>query len=387
MLEDPYVEVALQAPPSPDYIPGPEEPEQAPPLPDYVPGPEYADDEIVAEDASPTAQSPEYVPEFDLEAHLEDDDDEDPVDYPADGGDDGDDVEGISFPAPVPMPAWSDSEVVRLLAMSSPPASPLSLWSSPPPQIPFPPLPSILSLPSPVLSPTPPPSPIHSLGYRAAMIRLRAEAASTSHSPPLPPPFILSLPDQMHLHQGHHDSYLYQLLLHYHHCNYPLLVAGRTDPRPTGGLRADYGFVATMDREIMRDPEREFKTRVSQDTDEIYMRLNDEQSERQLLAGRLNMLFRDRRTHAYTRHLMETEARLSREAWVRLTDTSDLVRGEVMSLRTTVLRQMTKIRELHAADRRRQIMILEMLRADHRRSIEIIELRTALQRQVTALQG
>nr|GFD53103.1 hypothetical protein [Tanacetum cinerariifolium] len=40
MLEDPYVKVALQEPPSPDYIPGPEEPEQAPPSPDYVPGPE-----------------------------------------------------------------------------------------------------------------------------------------------------------------------------------------------------------------------------------------------------------------------------------------------------------------------------------------------------------
>nr|GFC21073.1 hypothetical protein [Tanacetum cinerariifolium] len=45
---------------------GPEEPEQAPPSPDYVPGPEHADDEIViedqpyAEDASPIAQSPEY---------------------------------------------------------------------------------------------------------------------------------------------------------------------------------------------------------------------------------------------------------------------------------------------------------------------------------------
>ncbi|GJX17990.1 hypothetical protein Tco_0218822 [Tanacetum coccineum] len=71
MLEDPYVEAALQAPPSPDYVPGPEEPEQAPLSPDYVPGPEHADDEIVAEDqpdtedASPTAQSPDYVPESD----------------------------------------------------------------------------------------------------------------------------------------------------------------------------------------------------------------------------------------------------------------------------------------------------------------------------------
>nr|GFC91428.1 hypothetical protein [Tanacetum cinerariifolium] len=106
MLEDPYVEVSLQAPPSPDYIPGPEEPEQAPPSPDYVPGPEHADDEIVAEDqpyaedASPIAQTPEYIPESDFEAHPEDNDDEDPeedpIDYPADGGDDGDDEEESS---------------------------------------------------------------------------------------------------------------------------------------------------------------------------------------------------------------------------------------------------------------------------------------------------
>nr|GFD56804.1 hypothetical protein [Tanacetum cinerariifolium] len=86
----------------------------------------------------------------------------------------------------------SDSEVVRLLAMSSPPASPLSPRSSPPPQIPFPPLPPILSPPSLVLSPAPPPRPIRFVGYRAAMIRLRVKAASTSHSPPLPSPFILS---------------------------------------------------------------------------------------------------------------------------------------------------------------------------------------------------
>nr|GFC23167.1 hypothetical protein [Tanacetum cinerariifolium] len=96
--------------------------------------------------------------------------------------------------------------------------------------------------------------------------------------------------------------------------------------RLAGGLRADYGFVATVYREIIRDPQREgapvstdtelggyvreFETRVRQDTDEIYMRLDDEQTERQLLAGRLNMLFKDRRAHAYTRHLMETEARI-----------------------------------------------------------------------------
>ncbi|GKF84320.1 hypothetical protein Tco_0249218, partial [Tanacetum coccineum] len=37
-----------------------------------------------------------------------------------------------------------------------------------------------------------PASPIRPLGYRAAMIRLRAEATSTSYSLPLPPPIILS---------------------------------------------------------------------------------------------------------------------------------------------------------------------------------------------------
>ncbi|GKG38184.1 hypothetical protein Tco_0457407, partial [Tanacetum coccineum] len=66
--------------------------------------PKQADYEIVAEDqpytedASPTAQSPDFVPEFDPEADPEEDDDEDPgedpVDYPVNGGDNGDDEEG-----------------------------------------------------------------------------------------------------------------------------------------------------------------------------------------------------------------------------------------------------------------------------------------------------
>ncbi|GJX87781.1 hypothetical protein Tco_0339795 [Tanacetum coccineum] len=155
--------------PSPDYIPGLEEP-QSPPLLDYVPEPIY----------------PEYMPQEDEEDGNEDPE-EDHVDYPADGGDDGDDEEGsleddedddidieadddeeeeehpapadsavvalpaadhapsaeetepfeidesvatppphpsyrvtarISIPAPVPIPAWSDSEVARLLGIS-----------------------------------------------------------------------------------------------------------------------------------------------------------------------------------------------------------------------------------------------------------------------------
>ncbi|GJX89491.1 putative reverse transcriptase domain-containing protein [Tanacetum coccineum] len=69
-----------EGPPSPDYLPGPEEPEQAPPSPVYLPYvpepvyPEYIppeDDVFLAEEqplhvaTSPTAESPGYIPESD----------------------------------------------------------------------------------------------------------------------------------------------------------------------------------------------------------------------------------------------------------------------------------------------------------------------------------
>nr|GEU96315.1 putative reverse transcriptase domain-containing protein [Tanacetum cinerariifolium] len=80
------------APPSPDYVLGPEHPHS----PDYVPGPEYleylvpSDDEVPIEDqplpakALPIALSPGYVADFDP---LNEDTEEDPTDYLADGGD------------------------------------------------------------------------------------------------------------------------------------------------------------------------------------------------------------------------------------------------------------------------------------------------------------
>ncbi|GKD14609.1 hypothetical protein Tco_1199016 [Tanacetum coccineum] len=175
------MEAVLQAPPSPDYVPGPEEPELAPLLLDYVPVPEHADDEI-------------SDPKVDPEEDDDEDPEEDPADYPADGGDDEEgsseddevddmDIEAdeeeeeeeehlaptdsvvvalpatdqapsaeetepfetdesaatppphpayrvtarISIPAPVPTPVWSDAEVARLLAISTPPSSPLPM--------------------------------------------------------------------------------------------------------------------------------------------------------------------------------------------------------------------------------------------------------------------
>ncbi|GKF03357.1 hypothetical protein Tco_0030280, partial [Tanacetum coccineum] len=274
MPEDPYLEAALQAPPSPDY----------------VPGAEHADDEIVAEDqpyaedASPIALSPDYVPESDPEADPEEDDDEDPeedpIDYPADGGDDGDDDEEdeddemdvkigeeaeeehsapaypvvvalpatalsaeetepfetdesaatppphpayrmtarITIPEPLPVPAWSDSEVARLLAISSPPASPLSPWSSSPP--------------------------IFLSHYHHP--HLRREDRPEVNLPPW---------KRLSIALG------------------PRYKVGESSvtaaARPARGLKADYDFVATIDREIRHDPERYVGYGITDSWDEI----------------------------------------------------------------------------------------------------------------------
>ncbi|GKB88957.1 hypothetical protein Tco_0961229 [Tanacetum coccineum] len=221
----------------------------------------------------------------------------------------------ISIPAPVPTPVWSDAK------------------------IPFPPLPPIPS-PSLLLSPPllvsdpPPASPIRPLGYRAAMIQLRAEASSTSHSLPLPSPIILSYtrPDAP-------SSGIPPLLLPSPNRREdrpevtlppqkrlgialgPTYEVGESSSavaaRLARGLRADYGFGTPVVTDVAEFSQRmtEFETRVRQDTDEIYTRLDDEQSRRQLMAGRLNMLYRDRRAHARTARLIKTEARMSKEAW------------------------------------------------------------------------
>nr|GFD43589.1 hypothetical protein [Tanacetum cinerariifolium] len=113
-------------------------------------------------------------------------------------------------------------------------------------------LPSILSPPSPVLSPAPPPSPIRSLGYRASMIRLRDEAASTSHSPPLQLPSASRKEDRPEVTLPPRKRLDIALGPRYEVGERSSAAAAR----PAGGFRADYGFIATMDREIMRDPER-----------------------------------------------------------------------------------------------------------------------------------
>ncbi|GJT03409.1 hypothetical protein Tco_0824578 [Tanacetum coccineum] len=331
---------------------------------------------------SPTADSPGYIADSDPEEDPEEDPEKDPVDYPVDGEDDDDDDDG-SFdddededddvdededkeeeednPAPVdsvpphvhrvtarmsirdqtPISLPPKAEVERLLALPTPPPSPLTPLSSPLPQIPSPPL-----LVSPPLPTSPPPlltSPTHPLGYRAAMIRLRVEAPSTSYPLPLPPPSGTppsGTPPLLSIHVPT-SSPLFLLPFTDRRADMPevcLLPRKRMcialgpryeiressfapTTRPTGGFRVNYGFVATLDREIRRDPEID-------DTNKIYVRLDEAHEARSVLSGRLNLLGRDRRSHAYIALLMEREARLSR--------------------------QQTEIAALRAADRARQ---------------------------------
>ncbi|GJT36595.1 hypothetical protein Tco_0927014 [Tanacetum coccineum] len=93
-------------PPSPDYVPGPEELEQALLSPDYMPGPEYPkylalyDEEVLVEDQpytavdSPIALSLGYIADLDPEEDPGDESRDGPTDYPADRGDDDDDSLG-----------------------------------------------------------------------------------------------------------------------------------------------------------------------------------------------------------------------------------------------------------------------------------------------------
>ncbi|GKC79229.1 hypothetical protein Tco_1130003 [Tanacetum coccineum] len=283
------------APPSLDYVPGLEEPEQAPPLPEFVPElvyPEFMppeDDVLPAEEqplpaaVSPTADSPGYIPESDPEEDPEEDDDEDPeedpADYPIDRDDDDEDPK--EDPANYPTDRDDEEEEEEEEPSSDKvddeeededdqekeehPASADSISPSVH-RIPSPPLPVSPHLP---VSPPPlPVSPTYPLGYKASMIQLRAETPSTSHplpssTPPsgTPPLLPIPLPTSSPL-----------LLLPSTVCRagvfkVTLLPRKRLcitlglrykvgesssapTTRPTRGLRADYGFVGTLDDEI-----------------------------------------------------------------------------------------------------------------------------------------
>ncbi|GKE96011.1 hypothetical protein Tco_1580866 [Tanacetum coccineum] len=233
---------------------------------------------------SPTAESPGYVVESDPEEdpkEYEDDETEDgPVEYPIDGGDDGDDEdedeedkeeedEEHLAPADSAMVVPTDycqlqafislppeAEVERLLAMLTPPPSPLislsppsvgerlarcmarSAHSSPPP------------VPSPLLPSSECPIQIQALMIASTQALVDVVTAVLPSPPPLPLPLSLYIPPHVDRRDDipkseqppHKRSCLFALGSRYE-------VRESSTARPTRGRWIDYGFVNTLDTE------------------------------------------------------------------------------------------------------------------------------------------
>ncbi|GJV51190.1 hypothetical protein Tco_1446931 [Tanacetum coccineum] len=311
------------APPSPDYIPGPEEP-QTPPVPqdederepmfiqphdpDYVPEPMYPE-YIPLEDEhvfpveeqplppvdSPTAESPGYVVESDPEEYEDDETEDGPVDYPMDGGEDGDDDDGDSSgdDADDDDEDEEDEEEVEehLAPADSAVVVPTVELVSPPegtePVIPPPStnitttgaritvrLQASISLPPEaeverlLAMPTPPPSPLISLSPPSAGERLARCTTPSAHSspPPVPSPLLPSsgCPTQTQTLRIASTQALINA------CELPprkrsclstlgprYEVGESSTTRPTRGQEIHYGFISTLDAEAGRQGNRE----------------------------------------------------------------------------------------------------------------------------------
>ncbi|GKC36560.1 hypothetical protein Tco_1048944 [Tanacetum coccineum] len=286
----------MKAPPSPNIVPGPEYPPSPvyvpyvpePVYPEFMPPEDYVlltEKQPLPDVVSPTADSPGYITESDPEEDPEDDD-EDPKEDPAsfnfpraedeeEGKEHIASADSVSPPVchttarmsirdqtPIPFPPAV--KVDRFLAISTPPPSPLTSYSSPLLQIPSPPLP----VSSPLLVSPPPLHASHTypLGYRAAMIRFVAPStyilASRSETPPSGTPPLLPIPL---------PTSSPPLLLPFIDCLRFKVGESSSTPtaRPTIGFRADYRFVGTLDDKIRQDPEREVGYGITNTWDEM----------------------------------------------------------------------------------------------------------------------
>nr|GEW64604.1 hypothetical protein [Tanacetum cinerariifolium] len=251
-----YVVAAFQAPPLPDYVLGLKEPEQAPPLPDFI---------RIMRTLLIILPMEEMMTMM-IDGSSDDDEDDDD-DVEEDEDEDEEEEE---------HPALADS-------ISPPPVHRTTARIS-----------------IPVQEPTPF-CPTYPLGYRVAMIWLRAETSSTSH--PLPS----STP----------ASGIQPLLAIPLPTSSPPLLLPSTSHRvdvPEDEMLVGMTGAPTTDETELGRRMVDFVTTIRQDTDEIYGRLDDAQDDRLLMSGQLNMLRRNRSAHARTAKQMESVARLSSEA-------------------------------------------------------------------------
>ncbi|GJV92477.1 hypothetical protein Tco_1540290 [Tanacetum coccineum] len=350
------------APASPDYMPGPKEPEQAPVSSEFNPGSELPDDEEIV--AERRRRSIRLRPTLSLH-----DSEDGPVDYPADGGDGDDDdssnddeedeetepfeTDKSAATPPQPpadhitplgariyvrphasMPFPSEAEVERILALPTPPPSPLISLSPPSVEerlarcLDAPALPSspLSRVPHPYGKPNNVRAP---RGFRDAMGRLRSLSPSTHH-PLHPSPPLLPLPSSLYLPPPIPTS----LPLPLPPLPLPPLPASLFIPppvdrgesstiaaRPTRGHRADYGFIVTLDAKIRHQRAEEVGYGIrdvwvdpadvveeEEDTQDLYALVKDAQDRQTRLSQRVDVLIEDREFHQETVLLMEQEA-------------------------------------------------------------------------------
>nr|GEX53891.1 hypothetical protein [Tanacetum cinerariifolium] len=431
------------APPSPNYIPGLEEPQTPPVSQDEDEQDKHvlpAKEQPLPPVDLPTAESPGYVvesdPEEDLEEYEDDESEDGPVDYPMDRGDDGDDDDGDSFGndaddededeedddeeehlaltdaavvvptvEPVSLPEGTEPfipppsteitttraritvrlqasislppevEVERLLAMPTPPPSPLTSLSPPSAgeRLARCMTPSTHSSPPPVPSPSLPssgcPTQIQALRIASTQALIDAVTA-TLPLPPLPPPLYIPPPidrrddiPETEL-PPRKKSCLFALGPRYE-------VEESSTAILTGGRGIDYGFVSTLDAEARRrgirevgyvirdtwvDPGeavyeiapmtlREVNTRVIElaeiheyDIQDLYALLEDAHDSRTRLSPRVTMdsqwvdlLMEDRVAHQETILIVKEEACASREAWAHSIGLSQAVHYELQT--------------------------------------------------------
>ncbi|GKC59129.1 hypothetical protein Tco_1086727, partial [Tanacetum coccineum] len=206
-----------EAPPSPDYVPGPEHP----PSPDYVLGPEEPEQALLLPDYVPKTRVPRVLG-YVADSDPEEDPEEDPADYPADGGyDDADDkdeeaseekdddeeeekhlasADSSVVPVDDPVPLTEDIKAFKTDESAPTPPSPRPHRARISVRLLSPMAASIEAritefAPAPT-PPLPPPSPFTPL-YKAAKIRLRAASPSTHHPSEIPSPPLL-LPSTTH---------------------------------------------------------------------------------------------------------------------------------------------------------------------------------------------
>ncbi|GKE51004.1 hypothetical protein Tco_1486160, partial [Tanacetum coccineum] len=300
------------APSSPDYIPGPDDP-QTPPVPQDEDEPEEQPLPLID---SSTAESPWYItesdPEEDPEEYEDDEIEDGQVDYPMDRGDDeddddsnssGDDVdkeeehlapadstiivptdERVSPPKgtePAIPPPSTDitiraritvrpqasislppkAEVKRLLAMTTPSPSPPISLSPPsarerlarcmtPPAHSSPP-----PVPSPLLPSSGCPTQIQTLRITSTQALIDAVTVALP-SPPLPPPLYIPPP------VNHRDDIPeYEQPPRKRLClstlGFRYVIGESSTARPTRGRGIDYGFVSTVDAKERRQGVRD----------------------------------------------------------------------------------------------------------------------------------